>query len=278
MKILIIGAKGMLGQDLSQLLAQNKHKVIEADINSIDITDLNSTESFITQNQPEIIINCAAYTNVNEAEDTEKELNYKVNAEGVKNIVSASNKVNAVLFHISTDYVFGDNNPDGYDEDDVPNNALNEYGKAKREGEIFAEQNNNKYFVCRTSWLYGANGKNFVDTMIELSKSRDELSIVTDEVGVPTYTVDLSRQISHMINDLENLDSGYFHVVNSGSCSRFEQAQKIFAITGTEIRLNETTLSQFQRKAQVPNVSILKNNKLPALQSWEDAIREYIKK
>jgi len=275
-KVLIIGSKGMLGSLMFEIFQKKGFDVCGVDMGEIDITNEVSTISVVQSFLPKIIINCAAYTNVNDAEDIGKDMNYRVNAEGVKNIVTASNLVDAFFFHISTDYVFGLNDTRGYTEEAIPDGGLNEYGKAKRLGEIEAEKNHNKFFICRTAWLFGPNGKNFIQTIVDLAKSREELSIVTDEVGTPTYTKDLISQILYIIEQIESFSSGYYHIVNSGKCSRFEQAEKAIRIAGLQTKLNETTLDKFPRKAKVPHYSVLVNNKLPALRDWREAVEEYV--
>jgi dTDP-4-dehydrorhamnose reductase len=276
-KVLVVGSKGMLGSLMVEIFQEKGLDVTGVDINQLDITDENKAVKVVKSISPDVIINCAAYTNVNDAEDVGKEVNYKVNYLGVKNLITASNLVNSIFIHISTDYVFGNNDINGYTEEAIADSALNEYGKAKRLGEIEVENNNNKFFICRTAWLFGPNGKNFVHTMIELARTRDELSVVTDEIGTPTYTADLISQILYIIAHIKDLQSGYYHIVNSGKCSRFEEAEKAIRTAGLQTKLNETTLDKFPRKAKVPHYSVLVNTKLPHLRDWSEAVEEYVR-
>jgi dTDP-4-dehydrorhamnose reductase len=280
MKILITGSNGMLGSLLTQELEKNRnYEVFPTGRDQLDITNNLQVENYISETKPRVIINCAAYTNVNEAEDTQKEINYNVNAIGPKILAENCKKNNIRFIHISTNYVFGSNKDTGYLEEDEPEigEQLNEYGRAKREGEIFTMELNSEALICRVPWIYGPNGKNFVDTMLNLAKDKNELSIVTDEIGTPTYTLDVVNQLKYILQNLSNIEGGYYHITNEGRCSRYDEAAKIFEIAGIKIKLNRTTLSAFPRKAKVPTTSILKNTKLPKLRDWEDALEEYIK-
>ena len=276
-KILVTGINGMLGSVLFETLRLKGFDVYGTKREDLDIVNVNKTLEYIDNLKPDVIINCVAYTNVNDAEDVGKDDNFAVNHLGTKNLLEASNKVGAIFFQISTDYVFGENSEVGYVESSKADSSLNQYGLAKRQGELETEKNKNKYFVCRTSWLYGPNGKNFVKTMLDLAKTREELSVVIDEVGTPTFTVDLVEQLIYMLNNLKSLESGYYHLVNSGKCSRFEQAEKAIRTFGLSTKLNKTTLASFPRKAKVPNVSILLNTKLPQMRNWDLAIEDFVK-
>ncbi len=274
--ILLIGKKGMLGSMLYESLVNSNFNVIGLGSSELDITDYEKVRSVIKDTQPSMIINTAAYTNVNEAENNGKSINYKVNHIGVKNLVDAANLTDAIFFHISTDYVFGQNSKSGYKEDEVPINPINEYGKAKRLGEMEAEHCKNKFFICRTSWLFGPNRANFVTKIFELSNAKDEIQVVSDEYGVPTYTKDVSDMITYMIRNVEKLTSGYYHLVNDGTCSRFDEASEIIKFAGLKTKILEKKLEDFDRKAKVANYSILLNTKLPKLRDWKSALQEYM--
>lgn len=273
-KVLLTGANGMLGTTLSELLEQNGFSVIKTDVNEMDITNEENIIDVLDKTNPDVLINCAAFTNVDAAE-TQKELAYSINALAVKHLAKYTNEHNIMFLHISTDYVFGDNKEEGYTEEDEPGeNQLNYYGKTKREGEKLAIEYNPNSYIIRTSWTFGPNGKNFINTMLNLSTTKDELTIVDDEVGVPTYTKDLSMQLIYIIKN--KLKPGYYHGVNEGSCSRYEEAKRIFELAKKDIKLHKTTLEEYGRAVKTANYSVLLNTKLPKLQNWDKAIEEYI--
>lgn len=277
-KILIIGADGMLGRVVADVLKSQDYFLLTPSKEILDITDRQSIDSFMETNNPDVIINCSAYTNVNEAEDNDKELNYLVNHIGVKNIVDSANQYNSVLIHFSTDYVFGENKKDGYTEYDSPHSQLNEYGRAKRFGETEVEKSRNKFFILRVSWLFGPGKKNFVSTIADLAQKNTQLNVVDDEFGVPTYTYDVAESLNTFLQNFNNYSSGYYHMVNEGICSRFEEAKFIIDHMKLNCKVNPIKLKDYQRKAKVPNYSILINTKLPKLRSWQEAVAEYIDK
>lgn len=275
-KVLLTGANGMLGTTLSEQLEQNGFSVIKTDVNEMDITNEENIKDVLNKSNPDVLINCAAFTNVDAAE-TQKELAYNINALAVKYLAKYTNEHNIMFLHISTDYVFGDNKREGYLEDDEPGeNQLNYYGKTKREGEKLAIEYNPNSYIIRTSWTFGPNGKNFINTMLNLSTTKEELTIVDDEVGVPTYTKDLAIQLIYIINNRNNLKPGYYHGVNEGSCSRYKEAELIFELAKKDIKLHKTTLEKYGRAVKTANYSVLLNTKLPKLQDWDKAIEEYI--
>ncbi|MCX8034987.1 MAG: dTDP-4-dehydrorhamnose reductase [Candidatus Dojkabacteria bacterium] len=277
-KILIIGADGMLGRAVFDVLKSEDYFLLTPSREILDITDKKSIGNFIEANKPDLIINCSAYTNVNEAEDTGKELNYLVNHIGLKNVVDSTSQYNVVLIHFSTDYVFGENKQDGYTEDDLPHIQLNEYGCAKRLGEIEVEKSKNKFFIFRVSWLFGPGKKNFVSTIAELAQKNTELNVVDDEFGVPTYTYDVAQSLAKFLENIETYSSGYYHMVNEGICSRFEEAKFIIDHLKLNCVVNPIKLKDYKRKANVPHYSILINTKLPKLRFWQEAVAEYIDK
>ena len=259
MKILLTGSSGMLGLDLNRVLNKN-HEVLATPSSSMDITDLNQIESQISTYKPDIIINSAAYTNVDECEFNPN-LAYKVNSIGAKNLAIACDKFNSKLIHISTDYVFNGENDRPYTENDKTE-PINIYGETKLKGEEFIQNICDNYIILRTSWLYGINGNNFVKTMLELSKSHDEISVVEDQRGSPTYTYDLAIAIFEL---LKNDYSGVYHLTNRGNCSWLEFAKNIFEITGIDVDLKPVTSEEFPRAAKRPKYSVLNNEK------WENA-------
>ena len=209
MKILITGSNGMLGFDLKEVLS-DKHELILTTSKTLDITDKNHTLEFILSQKPDIVINSAAYTDVDGCEEN-KQHAYDVNAEGVRNLALACKQSGSVLVHISTDYVFNGKNDRPWVEDDKTG-PISVYGKTKLEGEQAIKEILDEYFIIRTAWLYGVNGRNFPKTMLELAKNHSEITVVYDEVGSPTYTLDLARAIGELI---ETDFYGVYHLTNS---------------------------------------------------------------
>lgn len=275
MKILITGSNGMLGHDLIEVLKDN-HELILTTSKTLDITDKNHVVEFICENRPDIVINSAAYTNVDGCEEN-KETAYNINGEGVRNLALGCSKVDCPLVHISTDYVFNGENTRPWVEDDEIG-PISVYGKSKLKGEEAILEILDKFFIIRTAWLYGINGGNFPKTMLELAKNHSEITVVYDEVGTPTYTPDLAKAISQLI---ETNYYGIYHITNSGSCSWCEFARYIFEIADKDVKVIPVTASEFARPAPRPHYSVLENKKwiengFEPLRSYKDAIKEYI--
>ena len=268
MKVLVTGANGMLGQDLCPILEDSEFDVIETDINTMDITDKKSVEKVIGDYEPDVVIHCAAYTNVDKAED-EENIARKINAGGTANISEVCNKNNIILVYISTDYVFDGTKEGKYIPSDKPC-PINAYGRTKLEGEE-AVKKCKKYYITRTSWLYGHHGKNFVETMLSL-KDKEELKVVDDQVGCPTWTVELSNGIVKLL--LEKAPYGIYHICGSGHTSWYGFAKKIFELSNINVNLKPCSSSEYVRKAKRPNNSIMENAKM--CRKWETALKEYI--
>ena len=268
MRILVTGAKGMLGQDLCPILEDEEFDVIEADRNLLDITNKENVEAILNDYEPDFVINCAAYTNVDGAED-EPELAFKVNKTGVENLAIMCKEFDIPILQVSTDYVFDGTKQGKYLPDDKTN-PINVYGASKLAGEEAIKQNE-KYYIVRTSWLYGHHGKNFVETMLSL-KDRAELKVVDDQVGCPTWTVDLSNAIVKIIT--EEMPYGIYQACGSGQTSWYGFAKKIFELYGIEVNLKPCTTDEFPRKAKRPKNSIMENNKL--CRKWDSALKEYL--
>ncbi|MBQ6100308.1 MAG: dTDP-4-dehydrorhamnose reductase [Methanobrevibacter sp.] len=275
MKILITGSNGMLGHDLQEVL-KDKHELILTTSKTLDITDKENTINFIIENKPDVVINSAAYTDVDGCE-TNQDIAYAVNGEGVRNLALGCRQVDCPLVHISTDYVF-----DGTAREPIAEDGeigpISVYGKSKLKGEEAIQEILDKYFILRTAWLYGINGKNFPKTMLELAKDHSEITVVYDEVGTPTYTPDLAYGISQII---ETDHYGIYHLTNSGSCSWCEFAKYIFEIAGADVNVVPVTASEFSRPAPRPSYSVLKNknwidNGFEPLRDYKLAIKEYI--
>ena len=275
MKILITGSNGMLGHDLIDVL-KNNHELILTTSKNLDITNKEEVFTVIGDKNPDIIINSAAYTDVDGCEENQ-DTAFSVNGDGVKNLAFACKKFNCILVHISTDYVFNGENTRPWVEDDEIG-PISVYGKSKLKGEESILEILDKYFIIRTAWLYGINGKNFPKTMLELAENHDEVKVVYDEVGTPTYTPDLVKAISKLINTDY---FGIYHITNSGSCSWCEFSKYIFEIAKKDIKVIPVTASEFARAASRPHYSVLENKKwvengFKPLRSYKDAIKEYL--
>ena len=269
MKILVTGANGMLGQDLCPILEDEGHEVIETDIHNLDITNEQEVIETFLDIEPDIVIHCAAYTNVDEAEK-DIETARKINVLGTENIAKISAKLDIAMVYISTDYVFDGNNTKPYLPTDITN-PQNNYGLTKLEGEKAVQKHCKKYFIVRTSWLYGIYGKNFVETMLSL-KDKPELKVVDDQIGCPTWTIELSNGISKII---ETEDYGIYHICGSGQTSWYNFAKKIFEFSGVKVNLIPCTTKEFPRPAKRPSYSVMENNKI--CRKWEEALKDYLK-
>ena len=275
MKILITGSNGMLGHDLIEVL-KDKHELLLTTSKTLDITDGDSVMDFILKSNPDIVINSAAYTDVDGCESN-PDLAYNVNGEGVKNLALACREVDCPLVHISTDYVFNGQNDRPWVEDDEIG-PISIYGKSKLKGEEHIKEILEKYFIVRTAWLYGVNGRNFPRTMLELAQNHSEITVVYDEVGTPTYTPDLAKGISKLI---ETDYYGTYHLTNSGNCSWCEFARYIFEVADVDVNVIPVTASEFARPAPRPSYSVLENrnwveNGFEPLRNYKEAIKEYI--
>jgi len=274
--ILIIASKGMLAFDLiSQLKNQGIEPICFAK-DEIDITIENQIIEKISSIKPEIIINCAAYTNVDLAESNIEKA-YEVNAEGVKNLALLCKKIDIPLVHISTDYIFDGRKNSPYLETDKTN-PLNIYGKSKLKGEEYITQMLDKYYIVRTSWLYGKNGKNFVETIIKLGLENNEVKVVDDQMGSPTWTVDLSKAILFII---ENAPYGTYQVTNSNTCTWRDFAEYIFKIKNINTKILPVTTDDFPRPALRPRYSVMSNKKVNELSffmpTWQESVENYLK-
>lgn len=276
MRILIAGSNGMLGNDLKEVL-QDKHELILTTSKTMDITNKNHTIDFISNEKPDIVINSAAYTDVDGCEENQ-DVAYAVNGKGVKNLALACRAVDCPLVHISTDYIFNGKNDRPWVENDEAD-PISVYGKSKLKGEEAILEILDKFFIVRTAWLYSVNGRNFPKTMLELAENHSEITVVYDEIGTPTYAMDLANAISQLI---ETDFYGIYHITNSGSCSWCEFARYIFEVANVDVNVIPVTASEFARAAPRPSYSVLKNktwveNGFKPLRSYKDAISEYIR-
>ena len=268
MKTLVTGANGMLGQDLCPILEDEGYEVIETDIHNLDITNETQVLEVLEKEKPNFIVHCAAYTNVDKAEE-DLETARLINTKGTENLAKACAKIGATMVYVSTDYVFNGQGTKPYLPTDKPE-PLNNYGLTKYEGEEAVKKYCQKHFIARTSWLYGIHGKNFVETMISLA-DKPELKVVDDQVGCPTWTVELANGIVKL---LETEDYGIYHVCGSGSTSWYGFAKEIFEKMGLSVNLKPCTTAEFPRPAKRPAYSIMENNKI--CKNWKVALKSYL--
>ena len=277
MKILVTGANGMLAKAVRKRFEYAE--LICTDVEELDITNLEAVDKFISDLKPDVIINCAAYTAVDKAEE-DLELARKINSEGPKNLAVVANKNNCVLVHISTDYVFGGDLPvekGCYFEDDKKN-PQTVYGITKLEGENFIKEITEDYYIFRTAWLYG-DGKNFVRTMLKLGKEKDELNVVADQHGSPTYTEDLADIIYQALD--KKIPYGVYHTTNLGFTTWYEFTKEIFRQSNISCRVNAVTSEEYVTPAKRPKNSTLSKDKILeagiTIPEWKDALKRYLK-
>lgn len=274
-KVLVTGVKGQLGYDVVKRLNQLGIVNIGVDIDDFDITDKQQTEEYILNYKPDIVVHCAAYTAVDKAEE-DKDKCYAINVDGTKNIAEACKKIDAKMVYISTDYVFDGKGEEPHHEDKLTN-PVNYYGYSKEQGEQVVKKILDKYFIIRTSWVYGQNGNNFVKTMLKLAESRNELNVINDQIGAPTYTPDLAVLICDMI---QTTNYGIYHGVNEGYCSWFYFAVAILEKANIDIKINAIPTSEYPTKAKRPLNSRLSKGRLDEngfarLPDWKDALDRY---
>lgn len=274
--ILVTGAKGQLGNDVSAELAKRNIPHIPTDVDTLDITDKNAVKKFFSENSISAVIHCAAYTAVDKAE-TESELCFKINAEGTENLAAECSNCDAKMLYVSTDYVFSGEGTEDFQVSDKKN-PQNIYGKSKLMGEEAVKKHLEKYFIVRTSWVFGEKNTNFIHTMLRLSETRSEVSVVCDQIGSPTYSKDLARLLSDIIVTEKY---GEYHGRNDGYCSWNELAEEVFRIAGKNVKVNPVTSEEYKTAAKRPKNSRLsmasvKENGFTPLQHWKDAVKEYL--
>ena len=276
MKILITGANGMLAKSVKERLKKG-NELICTDVSELDITNKDQVLEFVQDLKPEYIINCAAYTAVDKAEEV-YDLADKINGDGPANLALASKLVDATLVHISTDYVFnGDLDVSkSYVEDDAVG-PVTVYGKTKLHGEQGVKDNTDKYYIFRTAWLYG-DGNNFVRTMLKLGENQDEVSVVSDQHGSPTYAEDLADIIGQAIE--KKIPYGLYHATNQGFTTWYEFTKKIYELSDITTKVKPVTSEEFVRPAKRPKNSQLDKTKLLSqgitIPSWEDGLQRYL--
>jgi dTDP-4-dehydrorhamnose reductase len=276
-KVLVTGAKGQLGSDVVHCLQALGYEVYGYSRQELDITDFGQVTHIFSEIKPDIVIHAAAHTKVDLAESEPDEA-FLINAYGTRNIAVASEVIDAKLIYISTDYVFNGQGSSPLNEFE-PTSPLGIYGKSKLAGEQFVRHLSSKFFIIRTSWVYGLHGANFVKTMLKLAEDRNELNIVHDQVGSPSYTVDLAKFIGQLVpTELY----GTYHASNAGSCSWYEFAKAIFEEANLpNIKVNPVTTAEFPRPAPRPGYSVMDHmairlNGLTDLPHWRDSLKMFL--
>jgi len=286
MQILVIGKTGQLGQSINEIVSkmQSRDEFVFVGRGGLDLSDKDDIDSYFENNNFDIIINCAAYTAVDKAE-SEIELANRINHLAIQKIATIANKQQIKLVHISTDYVFNGESDIPYLESDMVN-PINIYGKTKLAGEqAVLETMLTDAMIIRTSWVYSEYGNNFVDTMLRLGKERDELNVVSDQIGSPTYASDLAMAILHIIQNEEFLNSGQktqiYHYSNEGSCSWFDFAKEIFELTNIQCSVNPITTEQYPTPTQRPRNTLMNKDKIAKtfginIPHWEVSLKTCI--
>lgn len=285
-KVLVTGANGQLGSEIRVLVSSFPElEFAFTDVAELDITNSEKVAGFISSFQPDYLVNCAAYTNVDKAE-TDQETATLLNATAVGILAEQSAKAGCKMIHISTDYVFDGKGPRPYKEDDrvAPQSA---YGKTKLEGELICLKNNPESIVIRTSWLYSAFGSNFVKTMLRLGKERPEVGVIVDQIGTPTNAADLARAILTIISSVERGDktfqTGIYHYSNEGVASWYDFTKAIFDISGITCRVKPIASEEYPSPVQRPPYSVMNKSKIKLIfdlqiSHWRDSLIVYFQK
>ena len=279
MRILVTGSNGQLGSEMVALQTQETpHQWFNLDINELDITDKNAVEQFVVNNKIDGIINCAAYTNVDKAEE-DVALCYKVNRDAPQYLAQAIEKVGGFIIHISTDYVFDGTNNIPYTEQDKPN-PVTIYGKSKIEGEQYVCESCKQHIIIRTAWVYSSYGKNFVKTMIKLGKEKPNLGVIFDQVGSPTYARDLAKTIITIVN--QGIIPGIYNFSNEGVISWYDFTKNIHQLANiTSCKVAPIHTADYPTLAQRPHFSVLDKTKIKntyniEIPYWRDSLEECI--
>jgi dTDP-4-dehydrorhamnose reductase len=278
-RILVVGAKGMLGRDLVETLRLSfpRDEITGWDVEEIDIQEEGNTVSLIRSFKPGVIVHLAAYTDVDRCELDEKKA-FAINAEGVKHVALGAVRCGAKVVTLSTDYIFDGKKGSPYLEEDPPN-PLNVYGRSKWKGEQYVQELARDALIIRTQWLYGKHGRNFVASILRQAREKGVLSVVNDQVGSPTYTIDLSHVIALLI---EREARGIFHVANSDSCTWYHYARTILKLSGIEgVKIVPISSKELAYPAVRPAYSVLNTEKLKretglTLRPWMEALKEYL--
>lgn len=276
MKVLVTGFKGQVGYDVVRHLDILTIENRGVDIEDFDLTNEHETKNYIRVYNPDVVIHCAAYTSVDKAEE-HREVCHKINVLGTRYVAQECREIGAKMVYISTDYVFDGKGDKPFEVYDKPN-PINYYGQTKYEGELEVQKALKASFIIRTSWVFGINGSNFIKTILNLAKYKDEISVVSDQIGSPTYSYDLANLITQMI---QTEKYGIYHATNEGYCSWYEFACEVFKVAGVNIKVNAIKSEDFPTKAKRPKNSRMSKVKLDAknfsrLGSFNDALKKYI--
>jgi len=274
MKIILLGSNGQLGWEFKHFL-KDKVELFSFTHKELDILNLNFLERNFQEIYPDVVINCAAYTKVDKAEE-EQELAYNINAIGAKNVSLASYKANAKVVYFSTDYVFNGKKNSPYTELDEPN-PISAYGKSKLGGEQFTKESNPNYLILRISWLYGINGNNFIKTAIKLAKDGKPLRVVNDQYGTPTYALDIVEQTWELIHRGR---TGLYHSSNNGEATWFEFAKEIIFNLNLKAEVLPISTEDYPTMAERPHYSVLENHllklaNLDIMREWKEALKDF---
>lgn len=275
-KVLVTGSKGQVGAEIVELLKREGFTVYGYGRDVLDVKNLEQVENLMHTVNPNVVIHSAAYTNVDKAE-SEENIAFSVNAYGTRNIAVASEQIGAKLVYLSTDFVFDGAEEEPYNEF-TSTNPLSVYGKSKLAGEQFVQHFHSRFFIVRTSWVFGKYGKNFVQTMLQLALRNQPLTVVDDQLGSPTYAHDLAKIILQLI---QTNKFGVYHVSNAGECSWFDFAEAIFKEANLDVTLTPCKSKDYIQQAQRPAYSVLDNmalriNGFQELRHWKEALKEYI--
>lgn len=272
MKVLVTGANGQLGLELQELLPQSGHEVVALAKKELDISDAAAVERAVEEHAPKLVVNAAAYTNVDVCE-TETELAYAVNALGPRNLAQSCERRGCDLLHVSTNYVFDGRGEEPYEPFDQPN-PISAYGRTKLAGEEYVKHLCSRWYVVRSAGVYG-EGHNFVRTMLRVGRERDSLKVKDDEYIAPTYAKDLAEGIAEIVGSRLY---GLYHVTNSGSCSWYEFACEIFDLAGVEVEVAPVPGSEYPLPAERPANGVLSSLGSPELRHWREALAEYLER
>ena len=276
MRILITGSAGMLGQDVVAAAADGRHEVVALARSELDITDARAVDAAVERAGPELVINCAAWTDVDGAEE-HVEAAHRVNGVGAGNVARAAAGAGAWTIHVSSDYVFDGTKAQPYLESD-PVAPKSVYGASKLEGErVVAGAAPDRHTIVRSSWLFGSGGPCFPATIMRLASERDQLTVVADQIGCPTFTVDLARGLLALASGTGDPPLGILHVAGDGQCSWYEFAVQIVASAGIDCEVRPVTTAEFRRPAPRPAYSVLRSERAaPALPDWREGLAEFM--
>nr|WP_302665548.1 dTDP-4-dehydrorhamnose reductase [uncultured Agathobaculum sp.] len=277
MKVLVTGVGGQLGYDVCKVLDARQIENKGVDLVDFDITDAQATRNYIVTYHPDAVIHCSAWTAVDKAED-ELDTVRAVNTEGPRNIAAACKEIGAKMLYLSTDYVFPGTGDRFYEPED-PTGPLGAYGATKLGGELAVKKLLDRYFIVRISWVFGKNGNNFIKTMLRLAETKNEINVVCDQIGSPTYTADLAPLLCDMIMTDKY---GTYHATNEGICSWAKFAEEIFRLAGKQVKVNHIPTSEYPTRAVRPLNSRMSKDKLEQagftrLPHWKDALQRYLK-